>query len=266
MNTPERARATTRGSDHPRAGAFERVASDERGAIMVLGIFMCTCLVGILWYLAGVGDAIIYRERMQEASDAVAFRAAVIHARGMNLIVMINLLMALILSIRVAMKVAQVVCLILAIVFAFIPFVGEVIATALTTAAEFLQDAIEATQEPIDETLKALNVVEGAIAYITPPGAVAGSLIVGNKYKPTVKENEAAAVAPGTIVSGLPVEDGSPDVLCKKAGESVMQRIALVGHIPPAAASRASGLFGKVISAGGAYFCDIGCGGSPPCA
>jgi hypothetical protein len=231
---------------------------------MVLGIFMCTCLVGILWYLAGIGDAIIYRERMQEASDAVAFSAAVIHARGMNLIVLINLLMALILSIRVAMKVAQVVCLILAIVFAFIPFIGTAIASALTTAAEFLQDVIQATQEPIDETLKALNVVEGAIAYITPPGALAGSLMVGNKYKPTVKENEAAALAPGTIASGLPVEDGSPDILCKKAGESVVELIALVGHIPEAAASRASGLFGKIISAGGAYFCDIGGGGSPP--
>ena len=90
MNTPERPCSTGPGSAGSRASALGGVASDERGAIMVLGIFMCTCLVGILWYLAGIGDAIIYRERMQEASDAVAFSAAVIHARGMNLIVLIN--------------------------------------------------------------------------------------------------------------------------------------------------------------------------------
>lgn len=245
------------------SGGLRGVTHDQRGAIMVLGIFMCTCLVGILWYLAGIGDAIIYRERMQEASDAVAFSAAVIHARGMNLIVLINLIMALILSIRVALKVAQAVCLLLALIFAFIPFMGWLSAIC-GEAAELLQNVIDATKQPIDQTLKALNVVEGGIAYITPPGAIAGSLMIGNKYVPTVKQNEAAAVAPGTIAAGLPVEDGSPDILCKKAGESVVQLIALVGHIPPAAANKASGLFGKIISAGGAYFCDIGGGGSPP--
>ncbi len=46
---------------------------------------MCACMVGILWYLAGIGDAIVFRERMQEAADATAFSAAVLHARGMNL-------------------------------------------------------------------------------------------------------------------------------------------------------------------------------------
>src|SRR5688500_18521132 len=68
------------------------VLKDERGAILVLGIFMCACMVGALWYLAGIGSAIIYRERMQEGVDAVAFSGAVLHARGMNLIVLLNLL------------------------------------------------------------------------------------------------------------------------------------------------------------------------------
>src|SRR4051812_40836726 len=80
------------------------VREDQQGAIMVLGIFMCSCIVGVLWYVAGLGDAIVYRERMQEAADAVAFSGAVLHARGMNLIVLINLLMAVVLAIRVALK------------------------------------------------------------------------------------------------------------------------------------------------------------------
>ena len=77
---------------------------DERGAILVLGIFMCSCIVGALWYLAGIGSAIVYRERMQEAADAIAFSGAVLHARGMNLIVLINFVMAAILAIRVEMR------------------------------------------------------------------------------------------------------------------------------------------------------------------
>ena len=51
---------TTRPEGRPGRG----VGGDERGAILVMGIFMCACLVGILWYLAGIGDAVVFRERM----------------------------------------------------------------------------------------------------------------------------------------------------------------------------------------------------------
>jgi hypothetical protein len=53
-----------------------RWLGDERGAVMVLGIFMCACLVGVLWYLAGIGDAVVYRQRLQEAADATAARSS----------------------------------------------------------------------------------------------------------------------------------------------------------------------------------------------
>ena len=85
---------------------------------MVMGIFMCSCLVGALWYLAGIGDAILYRERLQEAADAMAFSDAALHARGMNLLVLINLIMSLILGIRVAIRTAKIVTLIATAVFA----------------------------------------------------------------------------------------------------------------------------------------------------
>jgi hypothetical protein len=57
------------------AGRARTLGEDQQGAIMVLGIFMCSCIVGVLWYVAGIGDAIVYRERMQEAADAVALAA-----------------------------------------------------------------------------------------------------------------------------------------------------------------------------------------------
>src|SRR5262249_25403735 len=101
------------------------IADDQRGAIMVLGIFMCSVIVGLLWYVAGIGDAIVYRDRMQEAADAVAFSGATLHARGMNLLVLLNLLMAVVLAVRVALKMMILVLTILTAILtliAFIPF------------------------------------------------------------------------------------------------------------------------------------------------
>src|SRR5579871_5744799 len=80
------------------------IVRDTRGAIMVMGLFLCVLVAAGLWYLSGLGEAIVYRERTQEAADAVAFTIAAAHAKGMNVLVLINLTMALILSIRVALK------------------------------------------------------------------------------------------------------------------------------------------------------------------
>ena len=61
---------------------------------MVMGVFMATLLVGMIYYVWGVGDAVMFRERMQDASDTAAFSAAVIHARGMNMLALLNMIMA----------------------------------------------------------------------------------------------------------------------------------------------------------------------------
>jgi hypothetical protein len=168
------------------------VASDERGAIMVLGIFMCSCIVGLLWYLAGIGDAIVYRERMQEAADAVAFSGATLHARGMNLIVLLNLVMACILAIRVALKMLILVLTIATALFAalaLIPFMewAGAIATITGDAAGDLQSALGDIDPIIDEALTALHEVETVIARIVPPAAMAGAFHVGEKYSPPVR-------------------------------------------------------------------------------
>jgi hypothetical protein len=67
--------------------------ADQRGAIMVMGLFMATMLIGAMWYMKGIGDAVVFRDRMQEAADHEVFSSAAVHARGMNLISVINLVM-----------------------------------------------------------------------------------------------------------------------------------------------------------------------------
>lgn len=68
--------------------------TDQRGATMVMGVFIAVLLVGMIYYVWGIGDAIMHRQRMQDASDTAAFSAAVIHARGMNMLALINMVMS----------------------------------------------------------------------------------------------------------------------------------------------------------------------------
>jgi hypothetical protein len=73
--------------------------TDDRGAVMVIGVFMAMLVTGFLYYIIGIGNTIIYRERMQDAADVVAFGAAVTYAKGMNLVALINQIMALLVAI-----------------------------------------------------------------------------------------------------------------------------------------------------------------------
>ena len=72
---------------------------DERGAIMVMGIFLACSMIAAMWYMMGVGDAILWRDHQQEAADSIAFTSAAIHARGMNFIAMVNIIMMFIIAV-----------------------------------------------------------------------------------------------------------------------------------------------------------------------
>lgn len=90
----------------PRAPRPDLV-SDDRGAIMVVGVMFTFLWIGLAWFIFGIGNAIAYRENLQNAADAGAFAAAVYDARGMNIIAMINIVMGVALAILVAAKVIQ---------------------------------------------------------------------------------------------------------------------------------------------------------------
>src|SRR5580704_1908007 len=100
--------------------ASNDLRKDERGAILVIAVFMAVFLVGCLWYLVGVGDAAIYREKMADAGDATAFASAVYHARGMNIIAMLNLIMAAALAVLIAFKVAFLLATTIAVIAAIL--------------------------------------------------------------------------------------------------------------------------------------------------
>jgi hypothetical protein len=243
--------------------------SDERGAVLVLGIFMAACMVGMLWYLAGLGMTVLYRERLQETADAVGFSAAVLHARGMNLLVLINLIMACVLGVRVAMKVVQAAAATIGVIALFIPG-GQGVAAQSFTIAGRMQMVILRAERPIDNSLKALSRAQKGIAMVVPTASLAGAVQVGTKYQPAVLMSEALNLElfqrPASGLSGLkslPVVEGSEDRLCREAGNAVVQIAMWIMHLPlsPELARKAGELIGSGVEAGGAYFCEMGDGG-----
>ena len=81
----------------------KRLAHDEKGAVMLTGLFMSFFLVGSLWFVMGIGDAAIFRDRMQEAADHAAFSSAALHAKGMNFISACNLIMLVMVIVHIVL-------------------------------------------------------------------------------------------------------------------------------------------------------------------
>ncbi len=71
----------------------DELVSDQRGAVMLTGLFMSCFLIGALWFVVGIGDTVVFRDKMQEAADVGAFSSAALHAKGMNFISLCNLVM-----------------------------------------------------------------------------------------------------------------------------------------------------------------------------
>jgi hypothetical protein len=80
---------------------------DDRGVIMIVGVFFTFLWIGLVWFILGLGTAINYHENLQNAADAAAFAAAVYDAQGMNILAMINVIMGVALSALVIAHIIQ---------------------------------------------------------------------------------------------------------------------------------------------------------------
>jgi hypothetical protein len=245
------------------------IRNDERGAVMVVAAFMAAFLVGALWYVAGVGNATLFRESMQSGADAGAFAAAVFHARGMNIIAMINLIMAAILGVLVALKIAYLLLTITAaILYAIcaIPVGGSwacPLAGFATNGAMTVDKIIKSVEPVINNTLKVLSKLQVGVAKVMPVVALAKSNEMAKKYNKPV---EGGLMISDSLIPtngfGLPVEEDKYSVLCEKAAEFVaefaLSPLSLFG-VPT---KWAKGLVKGFVSMAPSYFCgDDGGGG-----
>ncbi len=196
-----------------------RCRSDDRGAIMVIALFLAIFAVAILYTLIGTAETVLFRERLQDSADSAALSSAVMHARSMNLLVLINLLMAALLAVLVTIKLIESIAIIGAIVAAALAwFTGGATLSAippLQSVQSKMHDAYEELKDPIYEALEGLHSVGEAVKGAAPAAAFTMAAADIEEYgKPTVK----VGVVVGTRMT-LPVEDGSFDELCGEAGE-----------------------------------------------
>lgn len=201
------------------------LARDSRGALMVMALFMAVVAAGALYYLWGLGDAMLMRQMMQDAADATAFSTAIIHARGMNLLALFNMIMASILAALILLKLVAAAASIAAGIAAGLWFVPGAVgaAAALFSASTALHSAaIKAERVPVPKLLQAVDTLSSGVRRIVP--YVAEAHAVGYAAKHYAPPAEFGVAFP--LHSSLPAVDGTFDRLCAKAGEYTADLIA----------------------------------------
>ncbi len=198
-----------------------RLLADQRGAIMVMGLFFACLLIGAMWSMKGLGDAILFRHRMQEAADHEVYASAVVHARGMNLIAALNVIMKVIALIWLVLSVLKdllVLAIALLTACAAVWVTSAVCAPLLGTATAAYTALVNARttyeQTVVNVALPLLSGVETAAAIGYPWYASTAAAGVGETYKAgavTVGPSHVPGLALDSPMDGL--ADGSDDKL-----------------------------------------------------
>ena len=247
---------------------FEResLRTDESGAMMVIGLFMAVFLVGMLYYIVGLGDAIAYRERMQDTSDVGSFTAAVVNARGMNLIVMLNMIMAAIMAILLSLKVIEVV---VTVAMGIAAAVGALCFGCTAPAVAFLNTLRTAIGrvadafEPIaKQIINVCHIAQEAIKFAWPVVGQ-GRAIYNMTGSRGVANSPATAGLVFPLYAALPVEDHVFRETCDRGAQLAVRLIASPFERIPIIGGRVASWIRSgaraIYDALSAYFC-----GGPP--
>lgn len=140
--------------------------SDTRGAVMFLGIFMGASMIGSVWSLLGIGNAILQREAAQQAADSAAFSSSVMQARGLNGIAAINLFMIALVALYLIIRtVAYILILVGKILLAGV--YTAAIGAALINFGNMLDNVGDGYLTGIKPVMKGLSAVQTASATIS---------------------------------------------------------------------------------------------------
>jgi hypothetical protein len=241
---------------------------NERGAIMLIAVFFAIFGVAILYYMIGIGQAVLFRERMQDAADATALSAAIANARGMNFIVLINLVMAALLAILVTIKLVEGIAILgifIAGAMAWGTFGATLVAIPpLRAIQQSMNSSYETMKPPVFTALQALHTTAGAVKWQTPKAADAfASADVSEHWGPSI--TWGVAFSSREFGDGLPVEDDTFQSLCGRAGEyPIMLASAAIGcpAISPIF-DELEGAMKTITSDLSAWFCGDGSGRAP---
>jgi hypothetical protein len=226
------------------------VHRDNSGAVMVVGVFMAVLVTGFMYSIIGIGNTIIYRERMQDAADALAFSGAVIHARGMNLIALINIVMAMLMTVYLTLRVVASALFLasLACAFACPPaapilfnFGNQINNLASNYRRAILEPALRLGHGAQSAIRTGYPILAQANAIATSRSSMYAPPVIGGGIHPV--GNRALPVKPVPIMR-----------LCRKAAEPIGQFVALPLSFLGGVASRAGRFIGNIIAT---IFCDF---------
>ena len=231
----------------PPADAKSRpqLAEDSRGAVMLTGLFMAFVLIGGLWFVIGMGEAILFRDRMQEAADSAAFTSASIQANGMNFISALNIIMLILAIVHIILGIIQ---------DALRLACASILLSAVACPAMITEFNIWSTVSRIAKYgMTAIHYVEQVASIGYPWIGTWKAHTVGGKYDASsgsgpVKDKVTVLAAGRSNIPlggvGLPVTAKPYSFLCKKAGNMVGN---LVGDAMGSFGIPGSGFIGRFI-------------------
>lgn len=152
---------------------------DESGALLIIGVVMGMILVGALWHVASIGDAIIWRERAQDAADSAAFENAVWNARGMNAIVLLNMLMALVMAVLVAWRALLLFVAVVIAVISLLCAVNFIVPNPLSAVACTLARSLPSMTQLLARMEKADTRIAENVVLITHALGTAQKVVAG---------------------------------------------------------------------------------------
>ncbi|HVJ94736.1 MAG TPA: hypothetical protein VM580_33345 [Labilithrix sp.] len=186
---------------------------DNRGAVMLTGLFMSCFLIGALWFLIGVGDTLVFRDKMQEATDHAAYASAALHAKGMNFISLCNLVLLAGVTIHIILGIIHDISLALCIIsigFACFFFLR-------------VRRAYKGYFNRLKPAAKAIHVAGVVASYSYPAMGVIQGVKIGASYgndkgtgRVTVVPFSTSLVPGPRNKEGLPVMALGMNFLCRK--------------------------------------------------
>ena len=196
----------------------------------------------MVWAIIGTGARVVQHETIQSSADAAAFSAAVIKAKGLNIIAFCNLVMALLLALVMLLRAIKYVLIGLAVVVSICAAVPVIVQPARAGLRRRVAPDLD---EFAGQHLSAARGQSGALHQDRDEGAV-GDRARGRARSrrswpsprpitsaPTARTRRTSAraalvtVAWPLPIEGLPVKDGT----CKDLADNAMQYIADIASL-----------------------------------
>jgi hypothetical protein len=223
-----------------------RLHREEGGNIIVLYVAAALLLVGMLWAIIGTGARVVQKETIQSSADAAAFSAAVIKAKGLNIIAFCNLVMALLLAIIMLLRLIKYAMIVFmglcTLSCALTEFGGGELCPFLPTATQLEQQfsrLVDQLEPRIMDAMRGLADVQDGVNDTFQALALAEGIRVGmhGAYQKNMGHGMLITVTWPLPIGDdfyLPVERDTWDKMCQEAAatfdrltELTLQKIGL---------------------------------------